>query len=118
MFDHVIEGDLLVIGSGIAGSFAAIRGLKRGKKVIIVNKGKLCWSGASAVIGGASTAICFPEDDKTLWRKTLIEMSDYAADQEWVETYINHSFAQIEDIQAITRKHGLEGFPASENAPY
>ena len=118
MFDHVIEGDILVIGSGIAGSFAAIRGLESGKKVIIVNKGKMCWSGASAAIGGASTAICFPEDDKALWRKTLIEISDYAADQHWVEDYINNSFAQIEHINDITHKHGLDGFPKGKDGTY
>ena len=32
-FDHVVEGDMLVVGSGLAGGLAAIRGLDAGKKV-------------------------------------------------------------------------------------
>ena len=89
-FDHIVEGDILVIGSGLAGGLAAIMGLDAGKRVIVATKGKLCWAGASAVVGGAATAICFPEDDRDLWMKTIVEVSDYTADQEWVKDYIEN----------------------------
>lgn len=117
-FDHVVEGDMLVIGSGIAGGLAAIRGLDAGKTVIVATKGKLCWSGASAVVGGAATAIPFPEDDPTVWMKAIVEVSDYTADQNWVRDYIENGYVQMEKISEITRKHGLEGFPLDNFGHY
>lgn len=117
-FDHIVEGDILVIGSGLAGGLAAIMGLDAGKRVIVATKGKLCWSGASAVVGGAATAICFPEDDQDLWMKTIVEVSDYTADQEWVKDYIENGYSQMEKIDEITHRHGLEGFPRNHDGAY
>ena len=45
--DHIIETDVLVIGGGIAGCFAAIRARGEGQKATIVDKayaGKSCAS--------------------------------------------------------------------------
>lgn len=117
-FDHIAEGDILVIGSGFAGGLAAVRGLDAGKKVIVATKGKLCWSGASAVVGGAATAIAFPEDDKDVWMKAIVEVSDYTADQNWVHDYIENGYAQMEKINEVTHKHGLDGFPLDETGHY
>ena len=54
---HVVTGDVLIIGSGLAGSMAAISCLEYGQKVIVVNKGKMCWSGSTAVCGGNDIAV-------------------------------------------------------------
>ena len=75
--DYVVETEVLVIGSGLAGSLAAIGCHREGKKVAIVNKGRLCWSGATAVCGGNTMTVCFPEDNKDEWMKVYVEHSDY-----------------------------------------
>ena len=43
--EHVVETDILVIGGGIAGCFAAIKAKEKGVTVVLVNKGYVGKSG-------------------------------------------------------------------------
>ena len=113
---HVITGDVLIIGSGLAGSMAAISCLEYGQKVIVVNKGKMCWSGSTAVCGGNDIAVCFPEDDSALWLKAFVESSDYTADQNWIEIFLKESYTQLLKLEKLGEKHGLEIFPKQNGA--
>jgi succinate dehydrogenase/fumarate reductase flavoprotein subunit len=56
------ETDVLVVGSGAAGLFAAIRAKETGARVIVVEKGQSGFSGASAY-GPQFIRIIFPGDD-------------------------------------------------------
>ena len=59
-----IETDLLIIGGGIAGAFAAIKAREAGcERVTLVSKGKLGRDSISSFAAGAFTMI-FPEDDR------------------------------------------------------
>ena len=62
--NHIIDCEVLIIGGGLAGALAAYSCCKAGINPTIVSKGKLCWSGATAVCGGNAITICCPEDDK------------------------------------------------------
>ncbi|MEN9926060.1 MAG: hypothetical protein RL268_2186, partial [Pseudomonadota bacterium] len=42
-----VTGDVLVIGSGFAGVFAALEASKAGHRVVLVDKGSVGWSGLS-----------------------------------------------------------------------
>lgn len=41
------SGDILVVGSGFAGVFAAVEAAQAGAKVVLVDKGTVGWSGMS-----------------------------------------------------------------------
>ena len=53
MLENIVETDVLVIGGGTAGCFAAIKAREQGLDVTIVDKGYAGKSGASIVAGGA-----------------------------------------------------------------
>lgn len=115
---HVVTGDVLVIGSGLAGSMAAISCLEHGQKVIVVNKGKMCWSGSTAVCGGNDIAVCFPEDDAELWIQAFEEASDYTADQNWIQIFLEESYTQMSKLEELGQKHGLEKFLKDEKGAF
>jgi succinate dehydrogenase/fumarate reductase flavoprotein subunit len=109
--DHVIETDVLVIGSGLAGSLATIGCHQQGMKVTVVNKGSLCWSGATVVCGGNDIAVCFPEDDKSSWMKAYVEYSEYTADQEWINIFQNESFSYLQALAKLGEKYNTTIVP-------
>jgi L-aspartate oxidase len=53
--------DLLVLGSGIAGLSAAIRGARRGLSVRVLTKGDLAWSATRYAQGGVAAALSAPD---------------------------------------------------------
>lgn len=106
-----IKSDVLVVGSGLAGSLAALSVDDHGHKVVLVNKGKMCWSGATVICGGNTMTACFPEDKQEDWMKVYVEHSDYTVDQEWVKIFQKNSFKYLEKMRDMGRKHGLEIFP-------
>jgi succinate dehydrogenase/fumarate reductase flavoprotein subunit len=52
--EHVVETDVLIIGGGIAGLFAAIKPREQGLDVTIVDKGYAGKSGSSIIVVGES----------------------------------------------------------------
>ncbi|MBI2848749.1 MAG: FAD-binding protein [Chloroflexi bacterium] len=73
---HSIETDVLVIGGGIAGCFAALKAVEEGSRVIIVSKATTGQSGCT--LRAASTYFAFDPhiDDLDEWVKEAVEISD------------------------------------------
>jgi len=57
MRSEEIETDVLVIGSGLAGTSAAVGAKKKGVDVLVVEKGKACYSGQSPFVARIATWI-------------------------------------------------------------
>ena len=53
--ENVVETDVLVIGGGMAGSFAAIKAREQGLDVTLVDKGYVSKSGATASLADTSS---------------------------------------------------------------
>ncbi len=98
--ETVIESDVLVIGAGLAGTFAAIKAKESGaEKVILVDKGKAGKSGISLFAAGVILG-AFPEDDHEAWFKSVVEQGDYLNDQEWVEICLTEFYDRIVEMDA------------------
>ncbi len=95
-----LSSDVLVIGGGLAGAFAAIKAKEEGvKEVILIDKARAGRSGCSAFAAGV-IAICFPEeDDIEDWFKITVEMGDYLNDQNWVEFHLNEAHKFIRELE-------------------
>jgi L-aspartate oxidase len=63
--------DLLVLGSGIAGLSAAIRGARRGLSVTVLTKGDLAWSATRYAQGGVAAALSAPDSAELHLSDTL-----------------------------------------------
>lgn len=104
---HVVESDLLIIGGGSAGLWAAKRftELMPEKKVVIVDKGPKEWGGLMSMAGGDFDAV-LPGDDLDAWVEDFIYYFDGLCDQEQIEEILRRSHDRLEDYQ----RYGCEFF--------
>lgn len=104
---HVVESDLLIIGGGSAGLWAAKRftELMPERKVVIVDKGPKEWGGLMSMAGGDFDAV-LPGDDLDAWVEDFIYYFDGLCDQEQIEEILRRSHERLEDYQ----RYGCEFF--------
>ena len=104
---RVVESDLLIIGGGSAGLWAAKRftELMPERKVVIVDKGPKEWGGLMSMAGGDFDAV-LPGDDLDAWVEDFIYYFDGLCDQEQIEEILRRSHDRLEDYQ----RYGCEFF--------
>lgn len=98
--ERTITTDVLVIGSGIAGCFAAIHACRDGAAVTIVEQGEAGFVGRSAP-GPNVQRVVLPEDgfDKAL--EGTVRQCDYMVDQEYADEIIRESKDRFEEELAL-----------------
>jgi len=74
--------DVLVIGGGLAGCWASIRAQQLGANVILVDKGKVGYSGCSTFAAG-DILWWTPKDDLYSWLNNYARWGGYLLDPEW-----------------------------------
>ena len=86
--ENVIETDILVIGGGMAGCFAAIKAVEQGLKVTLVDKGYVSKSGQTPWAG--AFAVFHPEWGHSLdeWMNQVNTVGEYINNQEWTENRV------------------------------
>lgn len=83
-----ITTEVLVIGGGAAGSFAAIRARELGGEVLLVNKGTYGRDGAATWMAGpALQAALYQPDSPEVHARDVLKIGRYLADQELVYEY-------------------------------
>ncbi|MBN1376296.1 MAG: FAD-binding protein, partial [Dehalococcoidia bacterium] len=96
--ENRVEADVLVIGGGIAGCFAAIKAAEQGAKVILVDKGYVGKSGQSPYAGsfmifntdwGHDIDVCMNEYNR---------ISEYLNNRYWTEITLKESYARYQDL--------------------
>ncbi len=94
-----IETDVLVIGGGIAGCFAAIKAKDKGVDVVLVDKASVARSGGTAA-AGAGYMMFNPEwgHDIDAAMKAVARNGEYLNDREWTRVILEDSFATYEDL--------------------
>jgi succinate dehydrogenase/fumarate reductase flavoprotein subunit len=92
--------DILVIGGGMAGVFAAIAAKAQGLNVTLVDKGTVGRSGSTP---WANTFSVFDEaegHDRDEWISDVSTSSDYVNNLDWLDQLMNESKDRWEDITA------------------
>ena len=84
------DTDIVVIGSGLAGIFAAIRAADNGMKVTLVDKGSVGLSGMTPW-AAASTVIDKEKIDLEQWHHSISKKGEYLAKLEWFDLYVEKS---------------------------
>ena len=100
---EVIETDILILGGGLAGCFAAINAKECGADVVLVDKGSLGRSGFSCMISGLLRQFDPEKDDYERVLQEGIEVGEWINDQKWLETTIKESYHRI---NSFTRSYG------------
>ena len=93
-----VSTDVLVIGGGLAGVWAAIGAKESTPHVILVDKASPGRSGASTFASGVMLAPQ-PGDDLDAWAKEIVEAGDFLNDQHWVEVLLAEQIDRIEDMR-------------------
>ena len=96
--EHVVETDVLVIGGGMAGCFAAIKAKGSGVEVILVDKGYVSNSGSTPF--ASSYAVFNPEWGHKLddWINQHTIGGEYLNNREWNEIVFKNSYAIYQDL--------------------
>lgn len=94
----VVEADVLIIGGGFAGTWAAIRAKDFVDKVVLVDKAQVAKSGCSTFAAGVQ--LCpTRDDDLDMWKKEIVVSGDYFPDQDWVDFYLRNQIERVEDYE-------------------
>ena len=96
----MIEADLLVVGTGFAGLWAAIAAREAGvERVALVDKGAIAMSSQSKMSAGA-TIYCLAEDDPELWLRDVAEAQGFLCHQDMVEDMLRTSHARLQQLES------------------
>ena len=93
--------DVLVIGGGMAGFFAALRAVEKGQKVVMVDKGTV---GRSGFTPWANTFCIFDEslgDSADDWIKGVQAKGEYLVNVDYFSMLIEDSLARYNQLIGI-----------------
>ena len=100
---EVRDIDVLVIGGGIAATFAAIKAKEAGaRRVVQVDKGTVGKTGNSCFAAGV-IHVCFPEDDLDDRLMRLTRAEGFLAQQDLIQDHLQDSYPILEDM----RRYGV-----------
>ena len=114
---RVIETDILIVGGGGAGCFAALRARDFFENVLVVSKGYVGPGSVSATLGGGAN-ICFPGDDHKAWMEEMVERGEYLNDQEWVKIQLEGVYPLAMDLDRWGMAYGLKIFEKDEQGNF
>ena len=95
---EVLKTDVLVLGGGIAGCFAAIKARESGLDAVIVDKGHVGRSGLSPQMSGVLTYFDPEQDNYDDWYRECIEASEWLSDQDVLDGMIYQTTKCIRDM--------------------
>lgn len=95
---RLIESDVLVVGAGLAGCWAALRAAQSGARVVLADRGKVSRSGKSS-FSGAGILCPEPEDDLDLWYREIVEAGRYLSDQDWVQVLLEEIRPRLDEME-------------------
>src|SRR5512137_1142101 len=99
MSEKYINTDVLVIGAGMAGFFAAIKARGQGLDVVLADKGYVGKTGASHYADG-NLMFFRPERGHKLndWVDLICERGEYLNNRDWVQICLEESKDRFEDM--------------------
>jgi succinate dehydrogenase/fumarate reductase flavoprotein subunit len=97
---HVLETDVLILGGGFAGMWAALKARQYAKNVLIVDKGPLNWGGQGSMCGG-DMVVWDPEVDIQKWVDDLVYYFDGLIEQDVVEGLMKRSWECFNEYEKM-----------------
>jgi succinate dehydrogenase/fumarate reductase flavoprotein subunit len=98
MKKNIIETDVLIVGGGMAGLFAAIKAGEAGADITLADKGYIGNSGAYFTEGDILYFRSSEGDDLDKWINFITERSEYLNNRDWDEICLTESEARYNDL--------------------
>ncbi|MHB9113924.1 MAG: FAD-dependent oxidoreductase [Thermoleophilia bacterium] len=96
--DRCIRADVLVVGGGMAGCFAAIKACEAGASVVLVDKGYAGRSGQTPYAGSFAVFNADWGHDLDAWMEQAARYGEHVNHREWTELCFRESFQRYEDL--------------------
>lgn len=93
------ETDVLVIGAGFSGGWAALRAAQTGARVLVVDKGPRDWGGLGMMSGGDMITLQ-PEYNIDELVDELVYYFDGLCDQNQLRMILEHSYERFRDLES------------------
>jgi succinate dehydrogenase/fumarate reductase flavoprotein subunit len=106
-----METDVLVVGGGIAGCFAAIKAKEQGLDVIQIDKGYVGKSGQTPYAGSWALFNSEWGDDLEAWMGQVKRIGEYVNHRNWTEIGFRDSYARYLDLVSwgVTFREYVDG---------
>jgi succinate dehydrogenase/fumarate reductase flavoprotein subunit len=98
-----LSTEVLVVGGGPAGTWAAIKAAEAGADVILLDKGYCGSSGATASVG---TGVWYVDDVPELREKAMSSreaLGGYLADRAWMARVLDETYARMNELAQVQR---------------
>ncbi len=95
---EIITTDVLIVGGGIAGTFAAIKAKKSGADVTIVDKGTVGRSGLSPFFGGIASFKASSSFTKEQYIESVAQRGQYLVCRDYLDMYAEDSAGIVEEF--------------------
>ncbi len=96
---EIVDCDVLCIGGGFGGAWAALRAAELGARVVLVEKAYVSRSGASTMSGGITTCPR-PGDDLGPWIEEFVTRGDYMCNQFWTRRLLEGQRDRVQQLEA------------------
>lgn len=111
----IVEADLLIVGSGYAGVWAAISAADNGvKNIVIVDKGSIGNSSVASLTLGTSDLLV-PEGQKDKWLEELAKASGYICRQDTYDDMLSTSVSRLQKLEQWGLTYDLHGMHSDGN---
>jgi succinate dehydrogenase/fumarate reductase flavoprotein subunit len=99
--EKILFADVLVIGGGMAGFFAAIKAKEKGLDVIMVDKAYPGKSGSTHFSEGDLTFLA-PQDKSNIdeWLEQISRDSEYLNNRQWGRIFLEDSYDRYQDLNS------------------
>ncbi|MBW1862429.1 MAG: FAD-binding protein [Deltaproteobacteria bacterium] len=94
----IVKTDVLVIGGGIAGTFAAVKAKEKGADVVLVDKGHVGRSGSTPWFGAFNVFDPAGGQSRQSFIERAVKQDDYIARRDYIEMWQDHSKGIKDDI--------------------
>ena len=96
--EQILETDVLVIGGGMAGCYAAIKAKDQGSNVILVDKGYTSRSGQTPFAGSYSVFNPALGDKLDEWMSNVNKTGEYLNNRDWTELGFKNSYERYQEL--------------------
>jgi succinate dehydrogenase/fumarate reductase flavoprotein subunit len=98
--DLNLQTDVLIIGGGPSGTWAAVTAAKKGSKVVLVDKGYCGTSGATAPSGTGVWYVNPNENEREQAMKSREALGGFLSDRGWMKRVLDQTYANTNQIAA------------------
>lgn len=95
-----LQCDVVVVGGGPAGTFAAVKAAENGADVILLDKGYVGKSGCGTFGAGSFKAYLKEEDSLDLWYGKAVEEGFYINDQDWLKKHFDTIGDRVKELES------------------